>query len=51
MQLEQFDNFPKTFFLLALIILDITYLATANIIQREVINISLSAKINPHEIY
>ena len=51
MQLEQFDNFAKVSFPFSLIILDITYLATVKIIPREVINISLSTKINLLEIY
>ena len=51
MQLEQFANFAKISFPFSLIILDITCLATAKIIPREVTNISLSTKINLLEIY
>ena len=51
MQLEQFDNFTKISLPFTLIILDSTYLATAKIFPREVINILLSTKINLREIY
>ena len=51
MQLEQFDNFAKISLPFTLIILDSTYLATAKIFPREVINILLSTKINLREIY
>ena len=51
MQLEQFDNFTKNSLPFTLIILDSTYLATAKIFPREVINILLSTKINLREIY